>query len=45
MQKPIKNPIGIFFDVTKAYYLINHGFLLFKKNQDSDVGKVTGPWA
>jgi len=45
LQKLIKSSVGIFFDITKSYYPINHGLLLFKKFQDRVVCKVTGLWA
>lgn len=45
LQKFIKNSIAIFFDITKSYYPINPGLLLFKEIQDRIVCKVTGLWA
>jgi hypothetical protein len=42
LRKLIKNTIGIFFDITKSYYSINHGLLLFKEIQDRIICKVTG---
>jgi hypothetical protein len=42
LQKLIKNSIGMFFDITKSYYPINHRLLLFKEMHDRIVCKVTG---